>query len=65
MEAIGHNTNGTYDIGWFQVNSSWLPKAQSLGYDVYTEEGNYAMALWIYRNAGGIRNWVCNSKVNS
>jgi soluble lytic murein transglycosylase-like protein len=29
--AIGRNTNGTYDIGLMQINSSWLPTLRRYG----------------------------------
>lgn len=30
-KALGQNTNGTYDIGLMQINSTWLRKDQALG----------------------------------
>lgn len=53
----------THDYGYFQINWSWIPKSKELGYDIMTMDGNYKMALWIYQNAGGIRNWSCNKLV--
>ena len=29
--AIGRNSNGSYDIGLMQINSSWLPKLRQYG----------------------------------
>ncbi len=47
------NTNGSVDIGKFQINSkAWGQKAKELGYDLLTEEGNEAMAMWILNNRG-------------
>ena len=43
------------DIGKYQINISednWGPLIRKLGYDVYTEEGNTLMALYIYRHYG-------------
>lgn len=53
----------THDYGLMQVNESWIPKAKELGFDIMTLEGNYAMGLWIYKNAGGISNWSCNKLI--
>lgn len=39
-----------YDVGKFQVNILyWGEEAQKLGHDLFTEEGNEAMALVIYQ----------------
>ncbi len=46
------NTNRTIDIGKCQINSIWEAKAVELGFNIYTEEGNEAMALWIFENYG-------------
>lgn len=46
------NTNGSVDVGKFQINSVWFKKATELGYDVTTEKGNTDMAYWIYANRG-------------
>jgi len=41
------------DVGLFQINEHyWLEPAQELGHDIYTEEGNTAMALHIYELEG-------------
>lgn len=38
------------DIGKYQINEKiWGGKARMLGFDLYTEEGNEAMALELYR----------------
>lgn len=49
---VSWNTNNTYDISAFQVNSSWLPRLARLG---ITEEAvthdlcvNTAVAAWIF-----------------
>lgn len=41
------------DIGACQISTQyWLEKSKELGYDIYTEEGNYKMANWIFENYG-------------
>ena len=46
------NTNGTVDVGEYQINTVWFKKATELGFDVTTEDGNERMAIWIYENKG-------------
>lgn len=47
------NTDGSVDIGKYQINSrAWGNKAHELGYDLLTEKGNEAMATWILENVG-------------
>lgn len=42
-----------YDIGKYQINILyWGDLADELGYDIYTEEGNEAMAIEIYERYG-------------
>lgn len=42
-----------YDIGRYQINAlHWEEEAEKLGIDIYTEEGNEAMALYIYKRFG-------------
>ena len=42
-----------YDIGKFQINVLyWQELADELGHDIYTKEGNEAMALAIYEKYG-------------
>lgn len=41
------------DIGELQINTHyWLKKAQSLGYDIYTQAGNIKMGKWIFDRYG-------------
>ncbi|MES2224156.1 MAG: hypothetical protein V4469_04465 [Patescibacteria group bacterium] len=41
------------DIGYCQINEPiWNDTARGLGYDIFTEEGNKAMALWLFMNYG-------------
>ena len=47
---IGQNK---YDVGKYQINAKyWQELAEKLGYDIYTEEGNKAMALELYKRYG-------------
>ena len=42
-----------HDLGKYQINALyWKKKADKLGYDLFTEAGNEAMALWLYRQYG-------------
>lgn len=41
------------DIGKYQINLYWNgAKAKELGYDLFTEEGNTLMALYLYHSRG-------------
>lgn len=41
------------DIGLYQINTRYhLKKAKELGYDIFTEEGNTAYAIWLYGKEG-------------
>ncbi len=46
------NTNGTVDVGRYQINSVWFKKASELKLDVTKEGDNQKMAEWIYENRG-------------
>jgi len=46
------NTNGSVDVGKFQINSIWFKKASDLGLDITKELDNEKMAMWIYENKG-------------
>lgn len=53
LPVMHANTNGSVDIGKYQINNSvWGAKAHELRYDLLTEEGNEAMATWILENKG-------------
>ena len=56
FEADGKVLRGEHnpaDIGRYQINIKyWEKKAKELGYDIYTEAGNEAMALHLYREYG-------------
>jgi hypothetical protein len=39
------------DVGIWQINEYyWLEPSRRLGFDIYTAEGNAAMALWLYNH---------------
>lgn len=42
-----------FDIGRWQINEFYHgTQATKLGYDIFTEEGNAKMALWLYERQG-------------
>lgn len=50
---IRRNDNGTEDIGRYQINLHfWGKQAGTLGFNLYDEAGNEAMAQWVYDNYG-------------
>ena len=50
------NKDGSIDYGYFQINSSHIKHAKSLGFDIFTPEGNVGYALWLY-NASSTIPW--------
>lgn len=46
------NTNGSIDVGKYQINSVWFAQASALKLDVTDEADNKTMAEWIYENKG-------------
>jgi hypothetical protein len=54
----GHVVRGQrnrHDIGLFQINTRvWGQKAQELGYDLYTPEGNTHMARYLFDHYGSV-----------
>lgn len=46
------NTNGTYDIGKYQINSIHNADATKRGFNLSTEEGNTGYAKYMYANLG-------------
>ena len=46
------NSDGTIDVGKYQVNSKWFTQATKLGYDLTKPDDNKKMAEWIYENRG-------------
>lgn len=50
--AMNANSNGTVDVGKYQINTVWNEKASELGLNLTVEEDNEAFAMWIYENRG-------------
>lgn len=46
------NTNGTYDIGEFQINSIWNATATKMGFDLTKASDNKAFAQFLFINKG-------------
>ena len=45
------------DVGLFQINTKvHLTTAKRFGFDVFTEKGNIAYAMYLYRK-NGLRDW--------
>jgi hypothetical protein len=43
------------DTGLFQINTAiWGKKAQELGYDIHSQEGNQQMARYLFENYGSV-----------
>lgn len=41
------------DVGYFQINERWNgADAKARGFDIYTEKGNVAYALYLYHSRG-------------
>jgi hypothetical protein len=55
------NSDGTIDVGKYQVNSKWFKKATSFGYDLTKSDDNRKMAEWIYENRG-TGDWQSSAK---
>jgi hypothetical protein len=55
------NTNGTVDIGKYQINSIHEAEATKLGDDLFTLEGNTAYAKYLYANEG-TGDWASSQK---
>lgn len=57
------------DVGIFQINEKYhLERSKSMGYNIYTSEGNIDYAIWLLKNEGS-KHWKASepcwgSKVN-
>jgi hypothetical protein len=52
---VVRGTQNRHDTGLFQINSIvWGKKAQELGYDLHTLEGNTRMARYLFDNYGSV-----------
>ena len=52
----------SYDMGRYQINTlHWAETAKKLGYDLSTEDGNEAMAFYLYQKFG-TRPWQSSQK---
>ena len=49
---VNINSNGSYDIGRYQINSVWNQQATKLGFNLFKEEDNRAFALWLFKTHG-------------
>lgn len=47
-----YNTNGSIDVGKYQINTVHLPLAGTLGLDINKEKDNEEMAYYLYENKG-------------
>ena len=46
------------DTGRYQINLFYhQTQAEALGFDLFTEDGNEAYALWLYDNGNGAWHW--------
>ena len=56
FDADGRLLRGSvnpYDVGRYQINTlQWADESSKLGYDLSTEDGNEAMALYLYKKFG-------------
>lgn len=55
------NTNGTYDSGYFQINSQHITLAKSMGINIFTPKGNADFAIHLIRK-NGLRDWSASQK---
>ena len=58
---INVNTNGTTDIGLYQINSIHNKQATALGYDLTKRADNIAYAMYLYEN-NGTGDWQSSAK---
>lgn len=58
---ININTNGTTDIGLYQINSVHNAQATKLGYDLTKKSDNEAYAMYLYETQG-TGDWISSAK---
>ena len=52
MVVTHENKNGSWDIGMYQINSSWLPTAHRMGLNLYNLKDNIEFGIWLYNREG-------------
>ena len=55
------NSDGSYDVGKYEINSVHNAEATKLGYDLTKESDNKAYAMYLYQNRG-TGDWSSSSK---
>ncbi len=61
--VVNKNVDGSIDWGVMQVNDKvWGGKAEELGHDIQSLDGNLQMALYI-RKEKGASEWACHQKI--
>lgn len=65
FKGNGHVVRGlvnSYDVGVMQINENYqAERAEKLGFDIYTLDGNMAYAKWLY-DKEGVKPWMSSSK---
>lgn len=62
LPVMHANTNGSVDIGKYQINNKiWGAKAKELNMDILTESGQDSLARWILLNRGSTA-WNSSAK---
>lgn len=57
-KLIRDRVYGTH-VGKYQISLNWIPVAKKMGMDIYTEKGNEAFALYLYKQ-DGLRDWTAS-----
>ncbi len=53
LVRANNDKNKTVDVGRYQINVYyWGAKATELGYNIFDEEDNQKMAIWLFKNYG-------------
>ena len=56
-----YNTNGSIDVGYYQINTVNFLEAMEMGYNVTKEEDNKKYGEWLYANRG-TGDWSASAK---